>query len=262
MKQLRYFLKFAFNGTNYHGWQMQNNSISVQEVIDEGLSRLLREKINVCGAGRTDTGVHAKEFFAHFDTSNVFSVDERKNLVNRLNKYYPDDIAIEDLIPVIPTAHARFDAISRTYKYFITQKKDPFGKEFSFLLFGEIDLNLMNEGAKLLFDYSDFSSFSKADTQVKTNNCKIMSAEWTEENETLVFTIKADRFLRNMVRAIVGTLLDIGRKRISLYDFNEIIKSKNRSEAGYSVPGLGLFLYKIEYPDNIFLEPYKAYKNI
>lgn len=232
---------------------MQNNSVSVQEVINEGLSLILREKINVCGAGRTDTGVHAKEFFAHFDTSNVFSVDERKNLVYRLNKYYPGDIAIEDLIPVIPTAHARFDAISRMYKYFIKRKKDPFGKEFSFFLFGEIDLDLMNEGAKLLFDYSDFSSFSKADTQTKTNNCKIMSAEWTEENETLVFTIKADRFLRNMVRAIVGTLLDIGRKKISLEDFSKIIKSKNRSDAGYSVPGHGLFLYKIEYPDNIFL---------
>jgi len=253
MKQFRYFLKFSFKGTNYHGWQMQNNSVSVQELINEGLSRILREKINVCGAGRTDTGVHAREFFAHFDTSNTFSVVERKNLVFRLNKYYTDDIAIEDLIPVKPTAHARFDAISRTYKYFITRKKDPFGKEFLFFLFGDIDINLMNDGAKLLFDHSDFSSFSKADTQVKTNNCKIMSAEWTMENDIMVFTIKADRFLRNMVRAIVGTLLDIGRKKISVEDFNNIIKSKNRSAAGYSVPGHGLFLYKIDYPENIFL---------
>lgn len=258
MKQPRYFLKFSFNGTSYHGWQMQNNSVSVQEVINEGLSRILREKINVCGAGRTDTGVHAKEFFAHFNTLNDLSKDERKNLVYRLNKYFPDDIAIHNIISVKPEAHARFDATSRTYKYFITQKKDPFGREFSFFLLGEIDFALMNEAAKLLFNYSDFSSFSKADTQVKTNNCKIMSAKWTEENDKLIFTIKADRFLRNMVRAIVGTLLDIGRKRISLDDFNNIIKSKNRSEAGYSVPGHGLFLYKIEYPDDIFLEPYKA----
>lgn len=205
------------------------------------------------GAGRTDTGVHSKEFFAHFDFMGELSTEDKNKLVYRLNKFLNNDISIIDIIDVKDDAHARFDALSRTYKYYVNTFKDPFDKDFSYFVYGDIDVEVMNKAAAILFDYIDFSSFSKSKTQVKTNNCKIYQAEWKKENDKLVFTIKANRFLRNMVRAIVGTLIDVGKHKISIEDFEKIIESKNRSEAGYSVPAKGLFLYKIEYPKEIFI---------
>jgi tRNA pseudouridine38-40 synthase len=248
----RYFIKLAFNGKNYHGWQMQDNALTIQSVINDALSKLLSEEINLTGCGRTDTGVHAKEFYAHFDTCKNFTNDEKKRLILKLNNFLPYDISIYEIINVKNNAHARFDAISRTYQYFITRQKDPFDNNFSYYVYGDINIDLMNEGAKILYEYEDFTSFSKLHSDVKTNNCKILNAKWVEKEDKLIFTITADRFLRNMVRAIVRTLLDIGKKKISLKDFRKIIKSKNRSDAGYSVPAKGLFLTKIEYPDDIF----------
>lgn len=250
----RYFLKLAFNGKDYHGWQLQENAITIQAVINDVLSKLLKEEINVTGCGRTDTGVHAKEFYAHFDTCKNFSNDEKKQLIYKLNNFLPENISIYEVINVKNNAHARFDAISRTYQYYICIKKNPFEKNFSYYIFGDIDIDLMNKGAKILFEYKDFTSFSKLHTQVKTNNCKILNAKWVKKEDKLIFTITADRFLRNMVRAIVGTMIDIGKKKISLEEFRKIIESKNRSDAGYSVPAKGLFLTKIEYPDEIYIK--------
>ena len=250
----RYFIKLAYNGKNYHGWQMQDNAITIQSVINDALSKLLEEEINVTGCGRTDTGVHAKEFYAHFDIKEILNKNDRDNIVFKLNNFLDDSIAIFDIFPVKPNAHARFDAISRTYQYFIIRQKDPFEYDFSYYVYGDINIDLMNKGAKILFEYEDFTSFSKLHSDVKTNNCKILDTKWIEKGDKLIFTITADRFLRNMVRAIVGTLLDIGKKKISLTDFRKIIESKNRCDAGYSVPAKGLFLTKIEYPNPDKLE--------
>jgi tRNA pseudouridine38-40 synthase len=248
----RFFIKLAFNGKNYHGWQMQDNAITIQSVINDALSKLLEEEINVTGCGRTDSGVHAKEFYAHFDINKFLNKNDRDNIVFKLNNFLDDSIVIYNIIPVKPDSHARFDAISRTYKYFISRQKDPFDNDFSYYVYGDINIDLINKGAKILYEYEDFTSFSKLHSDVKTNNCKIIDAKWIEKEDKLIFTITADRFLRNMVRAIVGTLLDIGKKKISLKDFRKIIESKNRSDAGYSVPAKGLFLTKIEYPYDIF----------
>ena len=249
----RYFIKLAFNGKNYHGWQMQDNALTIQSVINDTLSKLLNEEINVTGCGRTDTGAHAKEFYAHFDINKFLNKNDRDNIVFKLNNFLDDSIVIFNIIPVKPNAHARFDAISRTYQYFITRQKDPFDNDFSYYVYGDINIDLMNEGAKILYEYEDFTSFSKLHTDVKTNNCTILYAKWAANEYKLIFTITADRFLRNMVRAIVGTLLDIGKKKITLEEFRKIIESKNRSDAGYSVPAKGLFLTKIKYSDDIFI---------
>ncbi len=248
----RYFIKLAYNGKNYHGWQMQDNAITIQSVINDALSKLLEEEINVTGCGRTDTGVHAKEFYAHFDINKILNKNDWDNIVFKLNNFLDDSIVIFNIIPVKPDSHARFDAISRTYQYFITRQKDPFDNDFSYYVYGDINIDLMNEGAKILYEYEDFTSFSKLHSDVKTNNCKILKTKWVEREDKLIFTITADRFLRNMVRAIVGTLLDVGKKKISLKDFRKIIESKNRSDAGYSVPAKGLFLTKIKYSYDIF----------
>jgi len=248
----RYFIKLAFNGKNYHGWQMQENALTIQSVINDALSKILGEEINVTGCGRTDTGAHAIEFYAHFDINKILNKNDRDNIVFKLNNFLDDSIVIFNIIPVKSNAHARFDAISRTYQYFITRQKDPFDNDFSYYVYGDINLDLMNEGAKILCEYKDFTSFSKLHSDVKTNNCKIIDAKWIEKEDKLIFTITADRFLRNMVRAIVGTLLDIGKKKISHKDLKKIIESKNRSDAGYSVPAKGLILTRIEYHDDIF----------
>lgn len=213
---------------------------------------MLRQTVTLTGAGRTDTGVHAMEYYAHFDITNEISSQELKKLVFKLNSYLPDDIAIYDIFPVSPRIHARFTAISRTYKYYITTGKNPFKHEFSHFLFGTIDLDLMNRGGALLAEYVDFTSFSKAGTDTKTNICHVISAKWERSGQELIFTIKADRFLRNMVRAIVGTLLELGTGKISLEEMKAIIESHNRSNAGDSVPACGLFLVDIEYPPDVF----------
>ncbi len=246
----RYFLQCSYKGTNYHGWQIQPNAISVQEVLEDALSKILREKIAVMGAGRTDTGVHASFFILHFDTS-VAEIDSAK-MVHKLNSFLPHDIAVQKIWKVDNDAHARFSALSRTYKYFISTEKNPFNSEISFRYLKPLDLGKMNEAAQTLFNYTDFTSFSRLHTDVKTNNCKIYEAEWTQEINQLVFTIKADRFLRNMVRAIVGTLLEVGRGKLSVDEFKNSIELKDRGAAGASAPAQGLFLVEIEYPEEVY----------
>lgn len=241
----RYFIQLSYNGKNYHGWQYQPNAISIQEVIDKAFSTLLSEKIEVVGAGRTDTGVHASFYIAHFDS--VQELVEIPKLIFRLNRFLPIDIAVQSIREVKANAHARFDAISRTYEYKISLKKSPFTNDFTYLIHEDLDVDKMNEACKSLFNYIDFSSFSKLHSDTKTNNCKIYEANWTRKNDMLIFRIKADRFLRNMVRAIVGTMIDVGRNKLSIADFQSIIESKDRSKAGFSVPGNALFLVDIEY---------------
>lgn len=243
----RYFLQISFKGTNYHGWQIQPNAITVQEVIEKSLSILLREKIAVIGAGRTDTGVHASFFILHFDSANDDIITDK--FVFSLNNFLPDDIAVQKIWKVKSDFHARFSAVSRTYKYIITTVKDPFQTETSYKYTRKLDINRMNEAASVLFDFEDFTSFSRLHSDVKTNNCKIFLAEWKQENMQLIFIIKADRFLRNMVRAIVGTLLEVGRGKLSIDEFKNIIEMKDRGLAGTSAPAAGLFLVDIEYPE-------------
>ncbi len=241
---MRYFIKLAYNGTHYHGWQYQPNASSVQETLNKAISVILNTDINLMGAGRTDTGVHAKEMFAHFDFEKPINIS---SIVHKLNSYLPKDIVIYDIIPVQDEAHARFDAVKRTYEYHINTFKDAFLQDGSWYFHQKLDLDLMNQASKLLFDHIDFQCFSKVNTDVNTFDCTILEAHWKQENNQIVFTISANRFLRNMVRAIVGTLVNVGLQKISLDDFNEIIKSKNREKAGFSVPAHGLYLTKIEY---------------
>jgi len=247
----RYFLQISYKGSNYHGWQVQPNAASVQEVIEKVLSTLLHENISVIGAGRTDTGVHASFFILHFDTEKADINSE--DFVYKLNSFLPNDIAVQQIRKVKNDAHARFSAVSRTYKYYLTTEKNPFTTETVYRHKKKPDIKKMNETAKILFEYVDFTSFSRLHTNVKTNDCKIYHAEWFEEGNILVFKIKADRFLRNMVRAIVGTLLEIGKGELSKDDFRSIIEQKNRKFAGSSAPAHGLFLVDIEYPNDIYV---------
>lgn len=241
---MRYFLEFSYNGTNYCGWQIQPDAPSVQETLQKSLSTLLAETIEIVGAGRTDTGVHAKLMYAHFDTESYFEIPV---LIHRLNSFLPQDIAISDIIPTHDDAHARFDATARTYEYHIHTKKNPFFENLSWYHFRELDIEAMNLAARQLLLHEDFESFSKTNSDVKTFLCKITKAQWERKDDHLVFTISADRFLRNMVRAIVGTLIQVGLGRTTLEAFNQIIESKNRSNAGFSVPAKGLYLVEVKY---------------
>ena len=240
---MRYLIEFSYLGTAYHGWQIQPDAISVQEKLNKALSTIYQQEIEVVGAGRTDTGVHASQMFAHFD------VDQLKDeLVFKLNSILPNDIAIKAITEVDAEKHARFDAVSRSYEYRIWLGRNPFLLDFSWQIHSQKpNVSLMNEAAKLLLTYKDFQCFSKVKTDVYTYNCDVTEAFWKQENEALTFYISANRFLRNMVRAIVGTLLDVGLGRISVDDFKVIIESKNRSNAGLSVPAKGLFLTNITY---------------
>ncbi|MBO7592383.1 MAG: tRNA pseudouridine(38-40) synthase TruA [Bacteroidaceae bacterium] len=245
---MRYFVYLSYDGARYHGWQIQPNGISVQEVLNKALSTLLHESIEVTGAGRTDAGVNASLMVAHFDTEH--EADEQ--LVYRLNKFLPSDIAIHKIVSVTPDAHARFSATSRTYHYYVITAKTPF-EPYAYRFPQPLDFDKMNEAAQTLFDYTDFTSFSKLHTDVKTNNCRIMHAKWTQVSPIKwEFTITADRFLRNMVRAIVGTLFDVGRGVLNIQQFREIIEKKDRCSAGTSVPGNALFLADITYSDELF----------
>lgn len=247
----RCFLYCSYKGTAYHGWQIQPNGISVQEVLTKALRTILRdEELEITGAGRTDTGVHAKQMISHFDAEITFPV--LHDLVAKLNSFLPSDIAVQKIVEVKPDAHARFDAISRRYEYHIVLEKDVFKTEFSARMYHSLNLEQMNEAADTLKEYRDFTSFSKLHTDVKTNNCVITHAEWTRQDEEWIFTIEADRFLRNMVRAVVGTLLEVGRGKISVADFRRIIEAKDRCKAGTSAPAQGLFLVHVEYPEEIF----------
>ncbi len=248
----RYFIFLSYRGTSYHGWQIQPNGITVQEILDKALSVILKEKINTTGAGRTDTGVHAQVFCAHFDSGSS-DLDEKKNFIYKLNVYLPPDISANSIRKVRGESNARFSALSRTYIYYISRKKDPFTDDSSWFIHGDIDLDSMNRAAAALLEHTDFTSFSRLHSEVKTNNCRIMRAEWTVNGNQLVFTIQADRFLRNMVRAIVGTMASVGSGKISVEGFNTIIMAKDRGKAGKSAPAKGLFLTGIEYPENIFI---------
>jgi tRNA pseudouridine38-40 synthase len=242
---LRYFIELAYKGTHYHGWQYQPNAASVQETLNKALSLLLRTPIDIVGAGRTDTGVHAKQMFAHFDLDTAIDIPY---YIHKLNSFLPKDISIFAIHEVHEDAHARFDATLRTYEYHIHTQKDPFVDNGSWYHHMPLNVEKMNEACKLLFDYIDFECFSKTHTDVFTFNCKIVTAFWQQTENTLVFTIAADRFLRNMVRAIVGTMINIGLEKITLDDFRTIIESKDRGKAGFSVPAHGLYLTKIDYP--------------
>ena len=243
---MRVFLKLSYKGTNFFGWQIQPEQISVQEAIESELTRLNRGKVvKVTGCGRTDTGVHASEFFAHLDLP--FEI-EPEQLCFKLNNMLSKDIAIHEVIPVHADAHARFDASSRTYHYFIHREKDPFIYETSWYRPSELDLDSMNRACLLMLNHTDFECFSKVHTDVTNFECKITHAAWIRSDKGYIFTITANRFLRNMVRAIVGTLLGIGEGKLSLEEFQAILDSKNRSEAGQSVPARGLFLAGVRYP--------------
>lgn len=248
----RYFIYLSYDGTNYHGWQIQPNGISVQEVLMKALSTFLRKPIEIVGAGRTDAGVHARLMVAHFD----FDAElDCATVVDKLNRLLPPDVAVHRVRRVKSDAHARFDATYRTYKYYITTCKDPFSRAFSWRIFQTLDFEKMNEAAQTLFDYIDFTSFSKLHTDVKTNNCKMMYARWEQIGEhNWVFTIQADRFLRNMVRAVVGTLVEVGKGKLTVEGFRKVIEEKNRCSAGTSVPGNALFLVDVGYPEELFLD--------
>ena len=241
---MRYFIELSYKGTNYHGWQIQPDASSVQEEITKALATILQEKILLVGAGRTDAGVHASQMFAHVDTVKKLTDD----YVHKLNAILPNDIVIKSIKEVSDETHARFDAVSRTYEYRILIGRDPFLLDTTWQLHQKnLQIEKMNEAANLLFEYEDFESFSKVKTDVNTFNCTIMKAVWTLEDKHLIFHIKANRFLRNMVRAIVGTLLEVGLGKKTVEDFRKIIESKKRSEAGLSVPAKGLFLTEVCY---------------
>ncbi len=242
---MRYFIRLAYNGAAYHGWQIQKNAHSVQEEITDKLSLLLKIDMQLTGCGRTDTGVHAREFFAHFDIDKLNF--REKDLVYKLNSFLPADISIFDIYKVDDEMHSRFNAVSRTYKYYISPKKNPFNNEFSYYLNIPLDVEEMNKACGYLFIHTDFTSFSKLHTQTATNDCKVKAAGFEFKNNMLVFSITADRFLRNMVRAIVGTMLEVGKGNIAAEVVDDIISLKDRSKAGFSVPAKGLFLERVEY---------------
>ncbi|NDV57887.1 tRNA pseudouridine(38-40) synthase TruA [Bacteroides sp. 519] len=247
----RYFIYLAYDGTNYHGWQIQPNGISVQETLMKALYTFLRKEIEVIGAGRTDAGVHAALMVAHFDYPG--EPLDTSQVKEKLNRILPPDISVYNVKEVKPDAHARFDALSRTYKYYVTTEKFPFQRQYRYRLHNKPDFDKMNQVARILYEYTDFTSFSKLHTDVKTNNCKVTNVCWTQiDDVTWEFTITADRFLRNMVRAVVGTLLEVGQGKLTADGFRKVIEQKDRGKAGTSVPGQGLFLVNVEYPEEIW----------
>lgn len=245
----RYFIQLSYDGTHYHGWQIQPNGTTVQEILEKILSVVSRESISVTGAGRTDSGVHASFFVAHFDAQNVYLHSQK--IIYNINCMLPPDISVRTIYKVKPDAHARFDALSRSYEYRISKLKDPFSRFYSEKESRNPDLIEMNQAASKLYNYQDFTSFSRLGTDVKTNNCKIFDARWMDRGNNLLFCITADRFLRNMVRAIVGTLLEVGLGKITVEDFCKIIESRNRATAGPSASAKGLFLTDITYPEEL-----------
>ncbi|WP_083206644.1 tRNA pseudouridine(38-40) synthase TruA [Chryseobacterium sp. CBo1] len=241
---LRYFIEFSYNGKNYFGYQIQPKDISVQEELEKALSTILREKIKTTGAGRTDTGVHAKKMFAHFDTEQILN----DKLVHQLNSFLPADIGIKRIFQVKDDFHARFDATFRTYEYYISLEKNPFTQDSAWQHWRKpLDINKMNEACKILFEYEDFTSFAKLHTDNKTNLCKMYRAEWEQNGTELKFTISANRFLRNMVRAIVGTMVEVGSGKIQPEDVRKVIENKDRNSAGTSAPAHALFLVDVGY---------------
>jgi tRNA pseudouridine38-40 synthase len=258
---MRYFLELAYKGTRYHGWQVQPNAVTVQELLNDALNKAVRgEDINIVGAGRTDTGVHASYFVAHIDVEKP--IDDTGMVVHKLNRILPDDIVVYSLTKVTDEAHSRFSAVERTYHYFLTTMRNPFRLDMVYRSPFEPDFEKMNLAAGILMEYTDFTSFSRLHTDVKTNNCNVVRAEWKPYKDMWVFTVTADRFLRNMVRAIVGTLFDVGRGKMSVDDFRKVIESKDRGRAGTSAPAHGLFLADIVYPEELFVPSGKVPKEI
>lgn len=250
--EYRYFLKLSYNGSYFHGWQSQLNAHTVQQELENCLSMLLQQDIQVVGAGRTDTGVHARLYYAHFSVQNPISIDRLENLKYKLNSVLPSSIAIKDVFPVKEDAHARFSALSRMYKYYVCRDYDPFLVGLSYRYTMPLNLDLMNQAAEMINDYTDFTCFTKSGTQTATNNCIVYESKWVESGNLLIYETRANRFLRNMVRAMVGTLLEVGRERITISEFTKILESGTRSDAGQSVPACGLFLEDVEYPESIF----------
>lgn len=244
---MRYFIELSYNGSTFHGWQIQPNTRTIQEEINLALSTILKKKILVVGAGRTDTGVHAEKMCAHFDYENNFDIG---NIIKKLNGFLPNNIMINKIYKVKDNAHSRFDALNRTYKYYISNKRNLFNQNI-YLHYKELDIKAMNSACKYFLGKQDFTSFSKLNTQTHTNNCEIISINFKQENEYLLFTIKANRFLRNMVRAIVGTLIKVGEHKIEPIGIKQIIETKDRCKAGASLPAHALFLVDIEYPKSI-----------
>ncbi len=244
---MRYFVRLSYKGTHYHGWQSQPNAITVQEELEKAFSLMLGSEIAITGAGRTDAGVHARNYIAHFELERKLEEQEIAKLIYRLNSYLPKAIAIHDIYALADDMHARFSAKERTYKYFINPEKDPFSTDRSWYVHHKLDMDMMNLACQILQEYDDFESFAKLHSDNKTNICNIINAGWESDGTLLVFTITADRFLRNMVRSIVGTMVNIGTGRTSLEDFRKIIESKDRSKAGRSAPAQGLFLVGIKY---------------
>ena len=241
---MRYFIELSYQGKNYHGWQIQPDVITVQEKLNKAVSTIFQLNIEVVGAGRTDTGVHASQMFAHFDLDKELKGD----IPHKLNSVLPPDIVVHNVFTVVDEKHARFDAISRSYEYKVWLGRNPFLLDFSWQIHSQnLNIDLMNEAASLLLEYTDFQTFSKVKTDVYTYNCDVTEAIWKQNGKELTFYISANRFLRNMVRAIVGTLVDVGLGKITKAEFRQIIESKSRSNAGLSVPAKGLFLTKIKY---------------
>ncbi|WP_460944728.1 tRNA pseudouridine(38-40) synthase TruA [Spirosoma daeguense] len=248
---MRYFLQLAYRGTNYHGWQRQPNGLSVQEVLEKALTTVLREPISIVGSGRTDAGVHAGEQFAHFETDVAIPA----HLLRSVNSLIPGDIALYDWFPVRADDHARYTATYRYYQYHISRRKDPFREGLAYVFTLPLDIDLMNKAAGTLFNHTDFESFSKVKTDVKTFNCRIDRAEWEQTiNGDLVFHIQANRFLHGMVRAIVGTLLAVGQGRLTIDEFDQIILARDRKRAGRAAPAEGLSLMQVGYPEEVFKE--------
>jgi tRNA pseudouridine38-40 synthase len=249
---MRYFLELAYDGTDYHGWQIQPNARTVQEVLDKCLSTILRQPIETVGSGRTDTGVHAARQFAHFDLAHA--LPDNDGLCYRLNRLLPPDISAIKLYPVGQAAHARFDAVARTYEYRITQVKNPFLQRYAHYLNRPVDINLLNEAAALLLTVEDFTTFSKVKGDTLHYRCQMQAAYWEQTEHGLCFIIRANRFLRGMVRLVVGTLLDVGAGKISPAAFKNLLVAQDRRQASGAAPAAGLFLTQVTYPDNYFAE--------
>lgn len=251
--EYRYFLKLSYNGSFFHGWQSQSNAHTVQQELEKCLSTILQEEIQVVGAGRTDTGVHARIYYAHFSLSHPLAMDLLDNLRYKLNCILPNSIAIKDVSAVKADVHARFSALNRMYRYYIVRDHDPFLVGLAYRYTLPLNIELMNQAASIIKQYHDFTCFTKSGTQTSTNICSVYESKWEEKDNLLIFETRANRFLRNMVRAMVGTLLEVGRERITIPQFIQILESGTRSDAGQSVPACGLFLEDVEYPDDIFI---------
>ena len=249
---MRYFIEISYLGTNYHGWQSQPNAITIQEITENCFSKILNNPVKLVAAGRTDAGVHAKQMYAHFDSDMI--INDKKSFEHKVNSFLPKDIVVKKFILVHDNAHARFDALYREYEYHISLIKNPFEIDKAYFFKKSLDIKKMNKCCNTMLQYSNFKSFSKSKTDVKTYDCKIYEAKWMLDKNSLIFKIKADRFLRNMVRAIVGTLIEIGLGKITEKEFKLIIEKKDRQLAGFSVPAHALFLKNIDYDwDKILL---------